>query len=367
MILRYYSQILFCFLFLFSSVGIVTAQSLANTNSVTGKQGDKDLFSEDSVLAITITGNIRQLLNDRTADPEYYKMWVSYHDEQGKEVKLETEIKTRGHFRRIPGNCDYPPLLIHFQENDTLEQSIFKTQNKTKLVMPCRGDEYVIKEYLVYKIYNLVTPLSFRARLVKVSLDDDKKKPLDPFYGILLEEEKQMATRNGLVPEEPKIRAQQTQFQQFLEMATFEYLIGNTDWSVEYLQNIKLVAADSMAMPIAVPYDFDHSGIVNAPYAKPADELQMSSIRERRYRGFCVDNMQLYDSVIKKYNALKPAIIDLYKNCPLLSAGYIKSTLAFLDDFYRTINDPRAFKKAFGYPCDPNGTGNVIIKGLRED
>ena len=43
----------------------------------------------------------------------------------------------------------------------------------------------------------------------------------------------------------------------------FEYMIGNTDWSVEYLQNIKLATVDSNSAPITIPYDFDHAGIVN--------------------------------------------------------------------------------------------------------
>ena len=137
---------------------------------------------------------------------------------------------------------------------------------------------------MVYKLYNLVTPKSFKARLVQVTLEDDKnKKPVTPFYGILLEEEKQMAKRNKLVSVVRKIKPEQTQPDAFLNMAVFEYLIGNTDLSVQYLQNIKLLAKDFSAVPVTVPYDFDHAGIVSTPYAQPAEELQMSSVRQRRY------------------------------------------------------------------------------------
>ena len=48
----------------------------------------------------------------------------------------------------------------------------------------------------MYKLYNLITPKSFKARLVKVTMDDASKKKIAPFYGILLEDEKQMAQRN---------------------------------------------------------------------------------------------------------------------------------------------------------------------------
>ena len=105
---------------------------------------------------------------------------------------------------------------------------------------------------------------------------------------MLLEDENKMAKRNGGISITRKMRPNQTEPNTFLTMAVFQYLIGNTDWSVQYMQNIKLVAADSIAVPVAVAYDFDHSGMVNAPYAKPAEELRMSSVRERRYRGYCI-------------------------------------------------------------------------------
>jgi hypothetical protein len=133
------------------------------------------------------------------------------------------------------------------------------------------------------------------------------------------------------------------------------------------MQNIKLVASDSTAVPFAVAYDFDHAGIVNASYARPAEELRMSSIRERRYRGYCISDMKIFDPVFAVYNKLKPAVYSLYSDCALLDEKYKKATIKFLDEFYETINDPRQVQKEFGYPCDKDGTGNVVIKGLRDN
>jgi hypothetical protein len=326
------------------------------------------LFDSDSVLQITLSGDIRDLLSDRGDDPQYHSLVVSYNREDGKKISITTEAKTRGHFRKMIGNCLYPPLLLRFSKNDTLDASVFKTQQKLKLVMPCKADDYIVYEWLVYKLYNIVTPKSFRARLVSVTLADNKnKKNVSPFYGILLEEETQMAERNNEVAVERKMRPEDTQQDDFLKMAVFEYLVGNTDWSVQYLQNIKLIAADSMHIPTTVPYDFDHAGIVNTPYANPAEELKMSSVRERRYRGYCMQDMKEFDSVVALYNRLKPSIYNLYTSCQLLNAKYVKSTLKYLDDFYATINDPVALHKEFSYPCDKNGTGNVVIKGLKEE
>ena len=329
---------------------------------------EKGLFDSDEVLGITLSGNIRQVFNDRSENPQYHPIFFLYKENELTEISIPAEVKTRGHFRKMSENCTYPPLLIHFSKSDIVSSSIFKKQDKCKLVMPCRGDEYVIREWLVYKLYNLVTPKSFRSRLVSVRLDDIKnKKAATPFYGILLEEQHQMAKRNGTISIDKKIKPEQAEPDAFLTMAVFEYLIGNTDWSVQYLQNIKLLAADSNAVPTAVPYDFDHAGLVNAPYAKPAEELLMNSVRERRYRGFCVQDMKKFDKVIALYNRLKNDIYNLYANCSLLDAKYIKATLKYFDEFYVTINNMTAMQKEFRYPCDKYGTGNIVIKGLKKD
>ena len=329
---------------------------------------EKDLFGSDEVLSITLKGNIRELLNDRATKSTYRSVTLSYLSKDSNAVTIPVQMKTRGHFRKIKGNCKYPPLQISFPADVSGLSPLFSGQTKLKLVMPCAGDEYVVREWLVYKIYNLVTPKSFRARLVRIELHDIKsKKQQGPFYGFLIEDEKNMAERNKASAVTQKLRPQETQQDAFLTMAVFQYLIGNTDWSVQYLQNIKLLKTDSYPQVITVPYDFDHAGIVNAPYAQPAEELLMKSVQERRYRGYCMTDLKVFEKPIALYNGLKNDIYNLYTKNNLLDEKYIKSVTRYLDEFYATINDPRAWQKDFAYPCDKNGTGNVVIKGLKED
>ncbi len=332
------------------------------------QQPSAGIFGSKNILNLTLNGNLRDMMNDRADEPKAYPIFVSYKNADSVSNQLRAEGKTRGHFRKLKENCYYPPLLIRFLKNDTLQKSIFSEHEKCKLVMPCKGDEYVVREWLVYQLYNLVTPLSFEARLVNLSLNDTKSKKLAaPFYAILLEDEKKMSKRNKLISVERKIKPEQTDTETFLKMAVFEYLIGNTDWSVQYLQNIKLVAADSNAVALTVPYDFDHSGMVNAPYAFPAEELKMSSVRERRYRGYCITDLKKFDQTITLFNNLKTDIYHLYTNCPFIDEKYKQSTLKYFDAFYAMINTPAKLAKEFGYPCDKNGTGNVVIKGLKVD
>jgi len=327
-----------------------------------------ELFEKEDLLEITLSGSIAELLKDRSNEPQFKELTMSYKDAGNKLITIPIKAKTRGHFRKQKGVCRYPPLLLNFSK-DHSKNSIFDQQDKIKLVTPCKDEKYVVYEYLTYRLYNLISPKSFKARLVKVVFDiASAKSPAEPQYGILLEEEEQMAKRNNSISVEGKIvRPEQTDPTDFLTMAVFEYMIGNTDWSVQYLQNVKLISDESGALPTAVPYDFDHAGIVMAPYAKPAEELLMSSIRERRYRGYCIQDMNQFTAVIERFNERKTEIYNLYTDNPLLDERYIRSTIKFLDDFYETINEPKRLKSEFQYPCDVNGTGNVVIKGMRKN
>jgi len=337
------------------------------TSTIVNAQSGNGLFDDTSILEITLRGNLKDMMQDRSDDPKNYPIALIFKNADSSQQTLQIEVKTRGHFRKQKGVCDFPPLLLSFKNDEKLQSTIFKDQQRTKLVMPCSGDEYVLREWLAYKIYNLVTPESFRARLVKLTLEDDQtKKRTTGIYGILLEEETQMAKRNKSISVEKKMLPQQMERKTFLDLTVFQYLIANTDWSIQYLQNIKLIAADSSSVPHPVPYDFDHAGIVNVPYAKPAAELELNSVRLRRYRGFCITDMKLYQPSIDHFNEIKSAVYKLYEGNPLLEPKYIKSTLDYLDEFYETINNPKLLARAFGYPCNKSGTGNIVIQGMKD-
>lgn len=326
------------------------------------------LFDSDEILEFQINTDVRSLFRDRGKESTYFEATIKYEDANGN-FDIPIKIKTRGHFRKQSGNCKYPPLMLNFAKNSTPEDCMFNGQDKLKLVTPCIDDEYVIQEYLVYKLYNLFTPKSFKARLVRVMFQDNtKNKQTGPLLGILLEDEDQMAKRNHAeIIEVENMRPRKTQKDDYLKMAVFQYLIGNTDWSVQYQQNIKLIKTPETSDPITVPYDFDHAGIVRAPYAKPAPELLMESTLQRRFRGYCIADMADLEGVFALFKDLKNDIYAIYAENPLLSDKYKKLTLSFLDEFYGTLNNPEKAQKDFMYPCDPNGTGNIVIKGLREN
>ena len=332
-----------------------------------GAQGQALQLFTDEMLSLTISGDLKTVFKDRGDDSKYHPVELSYVVDQ-RNVKIPIKIKTRGNFRKSASNCKYPPLMLNFPKSEFTTSTLFADQNKMKLVTPCQGDKYIIHEYLVYKLYNLFSPQSFKVQLLKISLKDiSKQNKINTYYGLLLENEEQMAQRNDASLFE-KIGYKPTQVDRikFLEMAVFEYLISNTDWSVQFQQNIKLIKSEQDKLPIAVPYDFDHAGIVRSPYANPAPALKLDNILIRRYRGYCITDMSIYQPIFDKFNKLKPAIYAFYKDNKVISSSYKTKTGKFLDEFYDTINDSEKALLAFGYPCDPSGTGNVVIKGLRE-
>jgi hypothetical protein len=327
-----------------------------------------DLFESDEIQTFTLRGDLKTVFKDRGEDPQYHNATLQYNADS-ESINIPIKIKTRGHFRKLSSNCKYPPLFLNFRKSHIPKNSVFENLGKVKLVTPCQADKYVVNEHLVYQLYNKITPRSFKSSLVKVIYQDTVKNiSSKPYFGILLEEEKQMAKRNQSSSlEKMGLRPEGIKKEDFLRMAVFQYMIGNTDWSIQFLQNIKLIMPDSLDLPIAIPYDFDHAGIVRAPYAKPAPELQLGTTLKRRYRGYCMPEMDHYKPIFEIFNQLKDEFYALYEGNPLLAANYQRQTLKFLDRFYETINDPKKAMKAFGYPCNTSGTGHIVIQGMKKN
>jgi hypothetical protein len=212
--------------------------------------------------------------------------------------------------------------------------------------------QLVIKEYLVYKIYNLLTDMSLKVRLMNISFKDvsGKRKPYTQ-YAFMIEDVDDMAKRNHMVEvEEVKYNTEQTNRDQMTLVTLFEYLIGNTDWSVPAYHNIKLIGPkeDKNVRPYVVAYDFDICGFVDPPYATIDEQLQdrITTVRERLNRGF-PRSMEELKIAVKLFNDRKEKIISLIKNNEYLSPREKSNTIDYVEDFYKTINSDRELQRIF--------------------
>lgn len=324
------------------------------------------LFATEEILEMNLTMNFQELLRDRDEERDYHQAVLSYTDHNNKPVVIDLKVKVRGNNRRDSKVCGFPPLLLNFSSKNTAN-TLFSHQNKIKVVTNCRDDEYVLKEYLVYKLYNLISEKSFRVRLCKINYQNTQNNKIsNSKYAFLIEDEDDMAERNKatLLADHILVRMDKADTKSMATLAVFQYMIGNTDWSVPYRHNIKIISLNPAMAPIPVPYDFDYAGIVGTPYAVPPPELGITSVRQRLFRGYCFTD-QVFEEVIDQFNPLKNDIYQVYLNCDLLDQRYVKNTIKYLDAFYKTINNPKDFQHAFIRACQSNEKKSVVIKGLK--
>ena len=155
--------------------------------------------------------------------------------------------------------------------------------------------------------------------------------------------------------EREKVSRYQSEPNQTALLGVFQYLIGNTDWSVlggdrgRCCHNTQLIGAQG-GPTIPVPYDFDSSGIISVPYAVPDKIMGVSSVRTRLYRGFCNHNVYL-PGIFERFRDNRKAIYALYENQIGLSDERKQQAVAYLDEFYQTINTPALRKAAFEDVC----------------
>jgi hypothetical protein len=342
-------------LFFFIKINEIVAQTDKEKKEVNYEKSS--LFNTTEPINIELLVNKKALFKDVEENQQYHHVLVKYDDVNENKKELNFKISTRGNFRKDPKNCNLPPLKLKIPKSISQSENPFSGQSKIKLVVPCRQgsqrfQECLILEYLVYKTYELLTDISFRTRLANIQLKDSSNhSETQNFMGFFLEESDQLAKRHdGKILKFKRYSPQNVNRQQMTMMAVFQYLIGNTDWSVDVSHNIELIFIQNQTTPFAIPFDFDWSGIVDASYAVPAEVLSITNVKQRLFRGY-ERSIEEYEPVIKLFNDKKQEIYNLYKNCEWLTEKTKKSTINYLDDFYEIINNPKLVEREFIKNC----------------
>ena len=312
---------------------------------------NRRLFTSDEPLPITLTANFKQIQGDRNPDSKKtFPATLEFTGDDGKPKTITFQTRMRGHARRQI--CAFPPLRLELPKDQT-KGTVFDGHGALKLGTHCRNDieEYVMREYAVYRIYNLLTPKSFRARLAKVTyIDAVTKKIVAQRYGMFVEDDDDVAKRmEGRISVLERLTFQMVDMDTMTLMTVFEYMIANTDMSLAALHNVQVVQTRD-GKRYSIPYDFDYSGLVDAQYAVPGTGLGLVTVRDRLYRGPCRTAEEL-EPYFEKTRAIKPAIIKLYDSLPDLTPQYRQNAKNFLEQYYRTISRPPDIKKAFIDDC----------------
>jgi len=314
-------------------------------------QKPKKLFTSDETLKFTLTFNSKEVLKDKKTRDEHQAK-LSHPTEDETDFTHNIKISVRGKSRTKI--CKFPPLKLNFKKKET-GSTIFSKQNKLKLVTHCGNsdvyNEYVIKEYLIYKLYNVITPISINARLCEITyVDESNKKQSITKKGILLEDIEDVGKRNRLLEFDRDLRNQESLDKYNLDnLVFFQYLIGNLDWAIEKRHNVKILKDDGNGLPFGVPYDFDYSGFVNTLYAKPPEGFEIPNVKSRVFRGFCRSNN--YKDNVDYYNSKKEQLYAIINEATVLDLKERNNLIDYLDDFYAILNNKKSFIKNVVKAC----------------
>ncbi len=319
------------------------------------------LFQDDEAIEVTITAPLTALTRERP-DEDYLDGRIQYTGSDGNAMEFDVGIRTRGNYRRQSRICPFPPLRLNFKSSQT-KGTLFHKQDKLKLVTHCRNKRVqykqgVIKEYLAYRILNILTDISYRVRLLHVNyVDSDNQNSILQQYAFMIEHKDRLTRRTELSQidvERTRVNKLQSGYTNLVSV--FQFMIGNTDFSPiagaaneTCCHNHNLFGRKG-ELYFSIPYDFDMTGIVNAPYATPNPRFELRNVRQRLYRGRCANNEQLPAS-LKTFQDSRDEIFALLETQEELTPATRKKIVSYIEYFYAVIDNPRKVNKYFVKKC----------------
>lgn len=321
------------------------------------KAAARPLFADAVPLEFTLVANYGALARDRdTLSTKRFAGTVIVKDTAGADRTIPVQLRTRGHFRLLARNCRFVPLRVVFPDSG-LKGTPFAGQDGIKLGTHCqnnddRYDTYTRKEYLAYRLFNVITDRSFRARLATATyVDSASNKPVATRVAMFIESEDDISARIGAKIRELRgAMFDDVEKHQLLLAMLFQYAIGNTDISLYALHNMRIAAGGDGTM-IPLIYDFDFSGMVNTHYATPDPRMGIRTVRERKYRGPCA-TVEEYQAAAQQFLLKKNEFMAEIAAVPGLSSRDQKDVAEYLKEFYDVLEDPRRFKREIMDACE---------------
>jgi hypothetical protein len=319
-------------------------------------QVDKEgLFDRDTLLELELHLPLDSLFNDTGEDPGYHDGTLVYYDRTGTRIEFGIQARARGHFRKNPDNCNFPPLKLKFKKK-MVTGTVFKGLKDIKIVTHCNDEDpdyeqYVLQEYLIYKAYNIFTSLSFKVRLARIHyLDTSGPRDTLTRFAFFLENPEDMASRNqGELLEFDSAPQNKLDQDQLALMGIFNYMIINTDYSIPIMHNVVLVSKNYFEPPMPVPYDFDWSGLINIPYDSPY-VAKITGSPERVYKGPCLSLKEL-EKIMYFIQLKRVEVLELFIQFPYLEREKKSRNIQDLQIFFIMAGNRKLLKEAFIEGC----------------
>ena len=300
----------------------------------------------DTDLRIKIQTNVKELIANKLDEPWQDAKLLAYHNDEFNRI-WDIRVRARGNMRKRL--CHLPPLKIDFSKS-TLSYLGFSDNDKLKLVLPCdKGKDYqqgLYKEHLVYKLYEVLDSNALRTRLIDIELEENGKTKYE-FKAMCVEDEKNYKSRMGCeIIEDGIVTSAAFERYDLLRFTLFQYMILNTDWSFYNKHNVEIINDSTKTRPCVIPYDFDYSGIVNQPYASPAEKLPIDAVRQALFRckGVTVEEMEM---MTKFFASKKEALISVIDDADYLNKKNRKKMKEDIIGFYEDLEDKKRWKRRF--------------------
>ncbi len=308
------------------------------SNNNTAPESLLDLMSYQEILEINLETDMVQLIEDRRSEDEV-KGNLSFTDSNGRFWSWKIKVGLRGNYRRM--NCNgTPPLKLNFKKGELQEAGLSKFDDM-KLVTQCLEDEslakkLLLKEYLAYKLYNQLTDKSLRVQLLKINFIDSNTGNKNVQYGFVIEDSAEFRNRIGATKMDKtfNIQPEVLDRDQFKMVALFQYMIGNIDYNLAAGRNLKMVKIDDKA--ITVPYDFDFSEMVKAPYRTGSKRLDVIKQGDRAFLGFPEDVRDLKET-IQLFENNREALLKIVSRFSILDREERDFVKGYLMNFFDNI------------------------------
>lgn len=298
----------------------------------------EDLFEIKDPLNLTLKFDLQELRKTKYKE-EYLPAELTCHVRDSFEVTHEVRVRARGEIRK---KICYSPMFWVNIRHAGIEAEDLSDVIKMKVVTRCKASNtyknYVLREYLAYQIWNLLSPYSFNTRLVKLKIiDTGRKNKEKEDWAFIIEPEALMVERNNCISIKNDKLSLRTVNREWMDrVAFFSYLVGQSDFSVTGRHNMKIVTPKEYGPTgyIPIPYDFDYCGLVNAEYAIPGEPLGLESVTERFYLGSCRTE-EVYLETIKWLASYQDEIRDLVMNFEYLDDSEKKDIMRYIDSYFR--------------------------------
>ena len=334
-----------------------TIRHSSDIDAVSDTIPNMNLFGDDTPMDFTLKYDITSFIRHKIKG-EYLNAELLIHYKDYSATK-NIRLKARGNNRR--DQCFFPPIYLNFK-TDPIATTELKGIKKIKLVTHCSSSKsytnYILKEYLVYKLYNILSDYSFRVKLLNMKYIDTGKRDRNyERFGILIEPLDLLTKRTQCIEIESEVVRGKDVIEEEADLVSlFQYMIGNTDWRIKGGHNTKFMKSMTKVTPKVspVPYDFDYAGFVGTHYSHPQEWTSIESVQQREYLGYCRNSDEAYLKTINKFIDKKDEILETINSFSYLDERERKTLIKYIESFYYSLENPERFIRTLKSQCRKN-------------